>query len=85
MLKWIARISFLILTLFWGVFALLSGTNEYGGGIGGLIKNSPNALPWIVLLGVNYIAWKKEIAGGVIILLIGLFLSDKQTADPQGT
>ena len=75
MLKWFARISFLILTLFWGIFALLSGANEYGGGIRGIIKNSPNAIPWIVLLGVNYIAWKWEITVGVIILLIGLILS----------
>ena len=75
MLKWFARIPFLIITLFWGIFALLSGANDYGGGIIGIIKNSPNALPWIVLLGVNYIAWKWEITGGVIILLIGLSLS----------
>jgi len=75
MLKWFARIPFLIITLFWGIFALLSGANDYGGGIIGIIKNSPNALPWIVLLGINYIAWKWEITGGVIILLIGLSLS----------
>lgn len=75
MLKWLARIPLLILTLFWGTFALLSGANEYGGGIIGIIKNSPNALPWLVLLGINYIAWKWEIAGGAIILLTGIFLS----------
>jgi hypothetical protein len=75
MLKWFARIPFLILTLFWGIFSFLSGANEYGGGIIGIIKNSPNAIPWLVLLVVNYIGWKWEIVGGVIILLIGLFLS----------
>ena len=75
MLRWTARILLLIITIFWGVFALLSGASEYGGGITGIIKNSPNALPWLVLLIINYLAWKRELIGGIIVLSIALFFS----------
>ena len=41
----------------------------------GVIKNSPNAAPWLGLLVFVFIAWKWELIGGVIFVLIGLVLS----------
>ena len=53
-------------------FALLSGSEDYGGGISGIIKNSPNALPWLLFLVLIFIAWKWELVGGIIITLLGI-------------
>ncbi len=55
------------------VFALLSGALEYGGGLQGVIKNSPNALPWVALLVIVFIAWRWELVGGILIILVGIF------------
>lgn len=72
-LRYTSRIILLILSGFWFVFALLSGAEGYGGGIKGIIMNSPNALPWLLLLVFVYIAWKWELVGGSIIIATGLF------------
>ena len=72
-LRWIARI---VLTGFGSlvfIFSLLSGAEEYGGGLKGIFYNSPNALPWLFLLIFIYIAWKNEKIGGVLISGMGLF------------
>jgi len=53
------------------IFALLSGSEEHGSGVNGLIKNSPNALPWMLLLVFLFIAWKWELIGGILITLSG--------------
>jgi|GEM_PF-3270959 len=58
---------------FWFVFALLSGAGSYGGGVRGIIMNSPNALPWVVFLGVIYVAWRWELVGGALVAGTGLF------------
>ena len=58
---------------FWFVFALLSGAGSYGGGMRGIIMNSPNALPWVVFLGVIYVAWRWELVGGALVAATGLF------------
>ena len=52
------------------IFALLSGS----GGISGIIQNSPNAIPWLLLLVLVFIAWRWELIGGVIITLLGLIM-----------
>ena len=62
----------LIVSVFWFVFALLSGSADYGGGIKGVIMNSPNALPWLLLFAFVYVAWKWELVGGALILIMGL-------------
>ncbi len=67
-----ARYVLLILGILVFIFALLSGSEGYGGGLGGIIRNSPNALPWLILLIMVFIAWKWELAGGIIISLLGL-------------
>ena len=71
-LRNIARYTLLVLGILVFIFALLSGAEGYGGGIRGIIMNSPNALPWLILLVFIYIAWKKELIGGIIITLIGI-------------
>ena len=46
----IARYGLLVLGVFVFFFALFSGARGYGGGIEGIMLNSPNALPWLILL-----------------------------------
>ena len=70
-LRYIARTILLIVSIFWFVFALLAGAEEYGGGLKGIIMNSPNALPWLLLFLLVRIAWKKELVGGLLISLMG--------------
>ncbi|NOY37243.1 MAG: hypothetical protein GXO83_06675 [Chlorobi bacterium] len=72
LLRNIARYTLFVLGILVLVFALLSGANEYGGGIRGIIRNSPNALPWLVLLALIIVARKWELVGGIIITLFGL-------------
>ena len=72
-LRYTALIILLVISLFWFVFALLSGSEEYGGGIKGILMNSPNALPWLLLLIFVFISWKWEVVGGTIILIMGIF------------
>lgn len=69
-----ARYILLVLGILVFIFALLSGSEDYGGGISGIIKNSPNALPWLILLIIIFIAWKWELVGGIIITLIGIVM-----------
>ena len=69
------QILLLLITALVFVFALLSGSEGYGGGFMGIVKNSPNALPWLLLFGLNYLVWKKELIGGVILTLFGLFIT----------
>ena len=57
-LRYTARIILLIISSFWFVFALFSGSEMYGVGLKGVLMNSPNALPWLLLLVFNYIAYK---------------------------
>ena len=68
----IARIASLIIGIVVFLFALVSGSEDYGGGIGGIIKNSPNALPWAAFLIIAVAARKWELIGGIIITLFGL-------------
>lgn len=54
-------------------FSLLSGSEDYGGGINGVIKNSPNALPWVLLLLLTLFSIKKRKIGGLLIFVLGVF------------
>ena len=69
----VALILLFSMGAFFFVFALLSGAEEYGGGLRGIVKNSPNALPWLLLLILIYVAWQWELVGGVLISLMGVF------------
>lgn len=72
-LRYTARTVLLILAILLFVFSLISGAEQLGGGLEGIILNSPNALPWAFLLGFVYIAWRWELIGGSLIVLMGLF------------
>ncbi len=71
-LRYTARYTLLIFSVLVFVFALLSGSEGSGEGIKGIIKNSPNALPWLVLIVLVLVAWKWELVGGILITLIGI-------------
>ncbi len=70
----IARYSLLIIGVMAFLFALFSGAGDYGGGFRGILKNSPNALPWSILLILTLVAWKRELIGGLLITFLGLVL-----------
>jgi hypothetical protein len=70
--RFMARYPLLILGILVFLFALVSGSEGFGGGIMGIIKNSPNALPWLALLLFVLVAWKWELIGGIIITLLGV-------------
>lgn len=63
-----AKILLLVMTIIWLVFALLSGAESSG-----IFRNIPNALPWIVLLVFVLIAFRWQVAGGILIILFGIF------------
>lgn len=71
-LRYIARTALLMFSIFWFSFALLSGAEGYGGGLKGILMNSPNALPWLMLFVLVYIVWKWELFGGIFIGVMGL-------------
>ena len=71
-LRKVARYGLLTIVAFVIGFALLSGAEKYGGGLYGVVQNSPNALPWLVLLGLVYVAWRWEKIGGTLITTAGI-------------
>lgn len=70
--KKISHLVTLVLTAFWFGFSLLSGAEDFGGGFQGVLRNSPNALPWFFLLIFVYFYWYYEIISASMILVIGL-------------
>jgi len=73
LIYWTPRIIILIIAVLFFIFALLSGSEEYGGGINGVLMNSPNALPWLVLFLLVGVAWKWEKIGGWFFILFAIF------------
>lgn len=71
-LRYIARAVLLLIASGCFIFALLSGSEQYGGGMKGILLNSPNALPWLLLLIFVYITFRWELLGGIIIAITGL-------------
>ena len=71
-LRPLVRALLVVFALFWSVFALLSGATQSGQGIGAVLHNLPNALPWLVLVVFVYIAFRWELVGGILIALTGL-------------
>jgi hypothetical protein len=71
------RISARILGLVYGilifVFALFSGAEAGGNSLEAVIKNSPNALPWLFYLLIVLFAWKRELIGGLLLVALGIF------------
>jgi hypothetical protein len=73
-LKNIARYVLLVLGMLTFLFALVSGSESFGGGVMGILKNSPNALPWLILLLLLWLAWKRELIGGLLLMSLGIGL-----------
>lgn len=68
--RYFSRAVLLIMAIFWFGFALLSGAGDpYDAG---LIQNIPNALPWLLLFILVYVAWKWELAGGILVTAAGI-------------
>jgi len=72
-LRGFARYTLLVVLTLAFIFALLSGSGDYGGGIKGILKNSMNAAPWFVMLIILFVAWKWELIGGILMTGLGLF------------
>ncbi|MEL6809915.1 MAG: hypothetical protein AAFP76_01115 [Bacteroidota bacterium] len=69
LLKTIAWIILLIVGIATTAFAVFSGSEDLG-----LWKNLPNVLPWLSLLLLTLLSWKRPVFGGLLIFLLGLFL-----------
>ncbi|PIR14070.1 hypothetical protein COV49_00120 [Candidatus Falkowbacteria bacterium CG11_big_fil_rev_8_21_14_0_20_39_10] len=69
-LRYIAKTILVIIAVFWFIFSWLSGA---GSGLEGVIANSPNAIAWLILPGLVYLAQKKELLAGTLISFLGLF------------
>ena len=70
-LRGIARYTLLVVLSLAFIFAIFSGSGDYGGGIKGIIKNSMNGAPWLLMLIILFVAWKWELVGGIIMTLLG--------------
>jgi uncharacterized membrane protein len=68
----VARFSLLFYGTLIFIFSLLSGAEDYGNGVTGIIKNIPNSFPWLLLLVLLWISWKKELLGGILLIVLGL-------------
>ncbi len=66
-----ALIALTVLSVLLLVFSLLSGSEDYGGGLAGIVKNSPNSLPWVVFAMAVFIAWRRNVWGGILITIFG--------------
>jgi hypothetical protein len=71
------RITARVLGIVYGVlifvFALFSGAEEGGNTFNAVLKNSPNALPWLFYLLIVLFAWRRELIGGLLLILFGVF------------
>jgi|GEM_PF-4820430 len=57
------------ITLFW--LALISGVEATDGIVVSLVANVPNALLWLVPIGLLYVTWKHQVVGGFLFLVFG--------------
>lgn len=71
-LRLISLWGMLLFSVMLFLFALFSGAEVGEKGLPGLISNSPNALPGLVLLLLVYTAWKYSIIGSLLFVIAGL-------------
>lgn len=73
-LRFVVRALLLTLALVLFTFASLSGAGagQFNDGFGAILRNLPNALPWLVLFVLVYIAFRWELLGGGLIVFSGL-------------
>lgn len=67
----IIHLALFIITTLIFLFSLLSGV---GSGFQGVIDNIPNTLPWLFLYLINIISLYNEMIGGIIVIILTLFL-----------
>lgn len=70
-LRGTTRYTLLVVLSLTFVFAIFSGSGDYGGGLKGVVKNSMNGAPWLLMLIMLFVAWKWELIGGILIILLG--------------
>ncbi|MBN2056634.1 hypothetical protein JW905_17035 [bacterium] len=59
-------------SLWWFVFGLLSGAREAGGGIAGLLRNAPNALPGVLFVLIAVAALRYPMVCGFLLVAAGI-------------
>lgn len=57
------------------IFSFISGTENYGGGLQGFVQNSPNSLPWLLLLILLFFVKRKPIWTASLLILFGAFIT----------
>jgi hypothetical protein len=70
-IKQLPLLLLLVLDVFWLLFSLFSGAPA-GSGFQGIMSNSLNTLPWLILLVAIIVAWRFRLAGGILIFLLGV-------------
>ena len=75
LIRRIAKVLLLFITSIIYIFALISGSEDLGGGFIGILRNFPNTLTWILLFSINYLVWKNEMIGGIILIAFGLLIT----------
>lgn len=75
LIRRIAEVLLLFITSVIYIYALISGSENLGGGFIGILRNFPNTLAWILLFSINYLVWKNEMIGGIILIAFGLLIT----------
>lgn len=70
-IKQLPLLLLLVLDIFWLLFALFSGVPA-GSDFRGIMSNSLNTLPWLILLAAIIVAWRFRLAGGILVFLLGV-------------
>jgi hypothetical protein len=73
-MHWVPRILCVLAIILISMFAFDSFSSEHTflQNLGGLIVQ---LIPSVLLIGLLIVAWKRELAGGIIFILIGILLS----------
>jgi hypothetical protein len=73
-LKVSARIVLLIMAVCLFGFSFLSGSESFGGGVQGILRNMPNTIPWAGLIVLVLFSWKQPLWGSILVFLATLFI-----------
>ena len=69
MMRKLARTSAFIYAGLFTAFGLLSGADS-AKGVNGFFSNLPNVLPWLLVWGAVFTAWKNPGCGGIVFLVL---------------
>ena len=70
----VARTALVIVTVFWITFGLITGSQGEGG-ISALLQDYSKILPWVVILLLWFVASRREIPGGLLIMAFSVFMA----------